>query len=195
MIELEIISISEYNNSSSSFVLYLAEKNGTRALPIVVGSSEAYSIASIYQNAAPTRPLTHDLLKSCIEILGASLEKVVIRDLAEGVFYSSLFIEKEGSLMEIDSRTSDAVSLALRFHCPIFTTEKIMKEAGSANNAKSEVESLEEAMEAEVKPKQSSGLKDKSTPDLMQLMDDAISNENYELAARIRDELDKREES
>ena len=195
-IELEIVALSHSITQSQSYAVVLGEIGGTRRLPIVIGGFEAQSIAIAIENIEPTRPLTHDLTKNILNIFDISLKEVIVNNLVNGVFYAQLICEKDGQTYEIDSRTSDAIALAARFKCPIYTFGFIMETAGieldeselkreeEANPAGSEVSSPAE--------ESSENITSKSMDELKQTLQEAIEKEDYEKAARIRDEINKR---
>ncbi|MDZ7741268.1 MAG: bifunctional nuclease family protein [Bacteroidota bacterium] len=129
-IKLEIIGMSYSQSQSGAYALIMGEKQGKRRLPIIIGGFEAQSIAIELEKMKPSRPLTHDLFKNFADHYKVGIKEVVINKFQEGVFFAKLVCEQNGTVSEIDSRTSDAVALAIRFNCPIYTYEKIMSEAG-----------------------------------------------------------------
>lgn len=193
-IELEIIALSHSVTQSHSFAVVLGEVGGSRRLPIVIGGFEAQAIAVALDNMKPSRPLTHDLLKTLCDTFNIKLEYIYISKLLDGVFYSNLVCKKDGEFFEIDSRTSDALALAVRFDCPIYVEESILLEAGVEADPTEEAASLaEEKQIAELtKPQASTNFNEMSVTDLQTQLKQALDNEDYELAARIRDELNKR---
>ncbi len=190
-IELEIIALSHSITQSQSYAVVLGEKNGSRRLPIVIGGFEAQAIAIAIEEIEPTRPLTHDLMKNILTEFKIELKEVIISDLINGVFYARLVCEHEGQLHHIDSRTSDAIALAARFKCPIFTFESVMDTAGIE---------IEEGELSDVEPPSIIGSEEKEPPlytaksidELKTMLNEAIEQEDYEKAARIRDEINKR---
>ncbi len=190
-IELEIIALSHSITQSQSYAVVLGEKNGSRRLPIVIGGFEAQAIAIAIEEIEPTRPLTHDLMKNILTEFKIELKEVIISDLINGVFYARLVCEHEGELHHIDSRTSDAIALAARFKCPIFTLESVMDTAGIE---------IEEGELSDVEPPSVIGSEEKEPPrytaksidELKTMLNEAIEQEDYEKAARIRDEINKR---
>ena len=190
-IELEIIALSHSITQSQSYAVVLGEKNGSRRLPIVIGGFEAQAIAIAIEEIEPTRPLTHDLMKNILTEFKIELREVIISDLINGVFYARLVCEHEGQLHHIDSRTSDAIALAARFKCPIFTFESVMDTAGIE---------IEEGELSDVEPPSIVGSEEKEPPlytaksidELKTMLSEAIEQEDYEKAARIRDEINKR---
>lgn len=191
-IPLDIVALSHSVPQSQNFAVVLGEKEGIRRLPIVIGSFEAQAIAVAMERMNPNRPLTHDLFKNTLETFNISLKEVIINNLLDGIFYARLICLKDGELIEVDSRTSDALALAVRFKCPIFTYEFILDAAGVVIDENEEAA----AVEAEVKkatPKYSS-LSSYSVEDLSQLLDEVLAEENYERAAEIRDEINRRKD-
>lgn len=194
-IELEIVALSHSITQSQSYAVVLGEKDGTRRLPIVIGGFEAQAIAIAIENIEPTRPLTHDLMKNMLSTFSIQLKEVVVNDLVNGVFYARLVCNKNGEEIEIDSRTSDAIALAARFKCPIFTYESVMETAGIELD-ESEIEREKEASPMGGGQEEAAGsegpITGKSIEELKKMLGEAIDREDYEKAARIRDELSKR---
>jgi uncharacterized protein len=188
-IELEIIALSHSITQSHSYAVVLGEKKGSRRLPIVIGGFEAQSIAIAIENIEPSRPLTHDLMKNVFKVFNINLQEIVINNLINGVFYAQLICEKDGQLYEIDSRTSDAIALAARFDCPIFTYEFILETAGIILDEK-ELKEEEEALTVKEEKEKKIPKKD-SLQELKKALKKALENENYEEAAKIRDEINK----
>ena len=195
-IKLDIIGLSYSQTQSGAYALVLGEADGKRRLPIIIGGPEAQSIAIELEKMQPTRPLTHDLFKSFAEAFKISVREVVIYNLVEGIFFAELVCQnEEGEIQKIDSRTSDAIALAARFNCPVYTYEFILSSAGiimEDGGAFAEKEQIEKKT-----PKAGSGNKysELSTEELKQMLKEAIEEEAYEKASRIRDELNKRKES
>jgi bifunctional DNase/RNase len=192
-IELEIVALSHSITQNQSYAVVLGEKQGVRRLPIVIGSFEAQAIAVALEKMSPSRPLTHDLIRNLFLDFNIKLLEIVISNLQEGIFFSQLVCEQNGDFVEIDSRTSDALALAVRFGCPIYTYDFIMDSAGIV---------LENpgVPTKEVSKKSSSKattgineLEMVSLKDLQELLNEAIAAEDYEKAASIRDEMQKRE--
>ncbi len=195
-IELDIIALSHSVTQSHSFAVVLGEVGGTRRLPIVIGGFEAQAIAVALDNMKPSRPLTHDLMKTLCDTFDIDLEYIFISKLVDGVFYSNLVCKRGDDLFEIDSRTSDALALAVRFDCPIYVEESILIEAGVEADPNEEATSLINPEE-----KETAALTDATAPanyhsmtvpELQVHLKAALDNEDYELAARIRDELNHR---
>lgn len=195
-IGLDIVGLSYSQTQSGAYALVLAEKKGKRRLPIIIGGFEAQAIAIELEDMTPSRPLTHDLFKSFANSFNIKIEEVIIYNLIEGVFYAKLICLHEGNKVEIDTRTSDAVALAVRFKCPVFTYEFILKDAGiilEDDVVEEEVKSPSKKVQASSKEKK--GLDSLSPADLKERLQKAIDTENYEEASRIRDEIQKRKES
>ncbi len=193
-IELEIVVLSHNISQSQSYAVVLGEKEGLRRLPIVIGAYEAQAIAVVLNDLMPARPLTHDLMKNlCIEF-DIDLREVIISDLKDGIFYATLVCQMGENILEIDSRTSDALALAVRYGCPIYTYEFILEQAGII---------LEESVKEQKRSGSGSGsggkevsaftdLKRHTIDKLNNMLEDAIAQEDYEKAAKLRDEINKR---
>jgi bifunctional DNase/RNase len=177
----------------------LGEEEGNRRLPIVIGSFEAQAIAVAMENMAPSRPLTHDLFKNALKTFDIHLREVIINNLLDGIFYARLICTKGDEVIEIDSRTSDALALAVRFECPIYTYEFVLDAAGIVledSDEDFEDDYGDDDSEREVVvPVKGTSLSAYSVEDLTQMLNEVLSEENYERAAEIRDELNKREKS
>lgn len=190
-IKLEIVGMSYSQSQSGAYALILGEVKGKRRLPIIIGGFEAQAIAVELEKMKPTRPLTHDLFKSFADHFGISVNEVVIDQFKHGVFHAKLTCERDGVVSYIDSRTSDAVALAIRFHCPIYTNEAIMAEAGIVMDDKEEPE--EDKMKPTTEEKVgSSSYAEFSLQELEEMLEKAVKSENYEKASEIRDEINKR---
>lgn len=189
-IELDIVALSHSVTQTHNYAVVLGEILGTRRLPIVIGGFEAQAIAVAMEKMSPNRPLTHDLFKNTLETFDIELKEVLISNLLDGIFYAKLVCLRQGELFEIDSRTSDAIAMAVRFDCPIFTYEFIMDQAGVV------LDEAEEEREMRSKSKPSSGttLDTYSMDALKELLEEVLKNEDYEKAAKIRDEIKRREE-
>ena len=193
-IELEIIALSHSVADSNNYAIVLAEKDGSRKLPIIIGGYEAQAIAVAMEGMEPTRPLTHDLIKNTIVGLKASLKEIIIKDIVEGIFHASLVIDKDGEELNIDARTSDAIGVAVRFEAPIYTYESIISTCGilaAEAEAELEVEDDEDSEKTPQTPK-AEGLAAHSIEELNALLDKVLAEEDYEKAAQIRDELNRR---
>lgn len=202
LIKLSINGISYSQTQTGAYALILSEVEGSRKLPIIIAKAEAQSIAiALEDNIKPPRPLTHDLFKSLSDKYEIALKEVIIHKLVDGVFHSSLVMEREGQEVVIDSRTSDAVALAIRFNAPIFSYKNILDQAGMdlnyENDEENKAQSQEEkaqstSTEAVDNPKPENKFAQLSTIELEQSLHVAIEEEDYEKAAIIRDELEKR---
>lgn len=194
-IELRIVALSHSVSQSNNYAVVLGEMVGLRRIPIVIGSFEAQAIAVAMEKMTPNRPLTHDLFKQTLEAFKIEIKEIIINNLLDGIFYARLICEREGEIIELDSRTSDAIALAVRFQCPIFTYEFIMDTAGveldESTQTDIEEESDDEMEEKPGKNKQSS-LSTYSLESLQNMLLQVLEEENYEKAATIRDEIDKR---
>ena len=197
-IGLEIIGLSYSQTQSGAYALVLGEKEGKRRLPIIIGGFEAQAIAIELENMTPSRPLTHDLFKTFATTFDISIKEVIIYNLVEGIFFAKLICKQAGTEIEIDARTSDAIALAVRFNCPVFTFEFILSSAGIILDEESE--SLDFEGEANVEDKisslvdqKSTDLSKKSTHELDLLLNEAIQKEDYERASLIRDEINRRQ--
>lgn len=199
-VQLEIVGLSYSQTQSGAYALVLGETAGSRRLPIIIGGFEAQAIAIELEKMSPSRPLTHDLFKSFAEVFDVNVTEVLIYNLVEGIFYAKLLCNDGTRDVEIDARTSDAIALAIRFKCPIYTYEFILKSAGivldDETSAPAEVESsTEEAETKEVSSPEKGEYKGKSTEELKGLLQTALDDEQYELASKIRDELNNRKKS
>jgi bifunctional DNase/RNase len=190
-IQLDIIGMSYSQSQSGAYALILGERGGNRRLPIIIGGFEAQSIAIELEKIKPPRPLTHDLFKSFADTYSIRVTEVIINKFSEGVFYAVLVCTDGKEETQIDSRTSDAIALALRFQCPVYTYEDIMKSAGILMD-----EDAETAREEEPEEKEAAGrdlpLGDYSLEELEDLLKTAVEKEDYEKASRIRDEMNRR---
>jgi bifunctional DNase/RNase len=196
-IQLEVVGLTYSQTQSGAYALVLKEVNGHRRLPIIIGTFEAQSIAiALEQDTAPPRPMTHDLFKSFADSFFNTINEVVINRLQDGVFYALIKASGNGQKVELDARTSDAVAMALRFKVPIYTYEEILKSAGIIleESVDSPSEELNEPVEEDAKSS-SDDLKSLRTDQLESLLSDAVGNEDYERAAAIRDELDRRSQN
>jgi len=195
-IKLEIIGLSYSQTQSGAYALVLGEEKGKRRLPIIIGAFEAQAIAIELENMTPTRPLTHDLFKSFAGAFDIEVEEVIIFNLLEGVFYAKLACNNGEKKMEIDARTSDAIAIAVRFGCPIYTYEFILSTAGIVLEENAPLEAIEEKVEKPQTTKLSdSELSAASTEELKELLKKALDEEAYERASRLRDELNRRKQS
>jgi uncharacterized protein len=193
-IELEIVALSHSITQSHSYAVVLGEMNGVRRLPIVIGGFEAQAIAVAIEKMNPTRPLTHDLLKNFMISFNIELHEIIISDLQEGIFFSKLVCSSENDTIEIDSRTSDAIALAVRFGCPIYTYENIINSAGIIKEELGiETPEQEETQENPVHHDHSTDdLKSLTLDELNTLLNDVLEHEDYIKAISIRDEINNR---
>jgi len=198
LVRLNIKGISYSQTQSGAYALVLSEENGKRTLPIVIGAFEAQSIAiALEKEIKPPRPLTHDLFKSFADRFSITVKQVIIHKLVDGIFYSSLICERDNIEEIIDTRTSDAIALATRFNAPIFTYENILDKAGIYLKLKDELIAETDELEIEKlldtpEPSEKSAFKKGSLKQLNEKLEKAVQNEDYELAAKIRDEINKR---
>jgi uncharacterized protein len=190
-IRLEIIGMSYSQSQSGAYALILGERNGKRRLPIIIGGFEAQAIAIELEKIKTPRPLTHDLFKSFADVYKIVVSEIIINKFHEGVFYARLICSLDGNEQEVDSRTSDAIAIALRFNCPIYTYENIMVAAGIVMDEESEVTGTPAASDEDVTsdPEEYTSFSQAELNSMLQL---AIENEEYEKASRIRDEIKKR---
>lgn len=201
-VRLEIVGLSYSQTQSGAYALVLGETAGTRRLPIIIGGFEAQAIAIELEKMSPSRPLTHDLFKAFTSAFDIQVNEVLIYNLVEGIFYAKLICSDGSREVEIDARTSDAIALAVRYNCDIFTYEFILKNAGvvldSDTDPAGTIESAEPKTK-EVKAEKTSGgseeYKGKSSEELRSMLQIALDEEKYEMASKIRDELNQRKKS
>lgn len=196
-LKLDIVGLSYSQTQSGAYALVLGEAKGKRRLPIIIGGFEAQAIAIELEKMTPSRPLTHDLFKSFAEAFTISVKEVIIYNLVEGIFFAKLICDNGEKEVEIDTRTSDAIAIAVRFQCPIFTYEFILSSAGiilEDENATSEPASVVEPELAE-KAEEETDIRKKSTEELKEQLKKALEDEQYERASQIRDELNNRKKS
>jgi bifunctional DNase/RNase len=201
-VRLEIVGLSYSQTQSGAYALVLGESSGSRRLPIIIGGFEAQAIAIELEKMSPSRPLTHDLFKSFAQTFDITVNEVLIYNLVEGIFYAKLICSDGTREVEIDARTSDAIALAVRFNCEIFTYEFILKSAGIVLDDDMEVNSLTEAPKSgisEIKEApvtaDANEYKSKSSEELKSMLQTALDEEKYEVASKIRDELNQRKKS
>ncbi len=187
-VKLNVLGLSVSQTQTGAYALVLAEEKGDRRIPIIIGPVEAQAIAIQLEGLRPPRPLTHDLFKNVAVAFQIDLIEVLIYKLEEGIFFSELICEQNGSRVAIDSRTSDAVALALRFQCPIYTSEEILRKAGIVIEMADQAESIQNEEEAT----DETGYSYYSVGELEALLKKAVENENYEQASEIRDEITRR---
>jgi hypothetical protein len=192
-IELEIVALSHSITQTHSYAVVLGEVNGLRRLPIVIGGFEAQAIAVALEKMQPSRPLTHDLMKNFMTAFNIELHEVIISDLQEGIFYSKLVCSSDNDTIEIDSRTSDALALAVRFGCPVYTYEHILESAGilmeDPGTTKKRKTTITTTSEEE---RGKDDLKTLSLEELNTLLNDVLEQEDYIRAIAIRDEINSR---
>ncbi|MEY3367818.1 MAG: hypothetical protein RI973_973 [Bacteroidota bacterium] len=196
-IELDIVALSHSVTQSHNYAVVLGEQHGSRRLPIVIGGFEAQAIAVAMERMTPNRPLTHDLLKNTMETFSIELKEVIINNLLDGIFYARLVCERNGEVYEIDSRTSDALAMAVRYNCPIYTYEFILDAAGvvleepeaAASGSKPKSPQKQKAA-----PAKGSSLGNYSIEELNRMLEEVLGKEDYEQAAKIRDEINRRKE-
>lgn len=192
-IALDIVALSHSVSQSQNYAVVLAEREGQRRLPIVIGSFEAQAIAVAMERMTTNRPLTHDLFKNTLDTFQIDLQEIIINNLVEGVFYASLVCLRAGEIVEIDSRTSDALALAVRFNCPIYTYDFVMDEAGVVLEEEGPGAATEANTGRKGRGKRQKGLSSYSVEALSKMLDEVLGEENYEKAAEIRDEIKRRE--
>jgi len=198
-IKLEILGLSSSQSQSGSFALVLGEIQGNRRLPIIIGMFEAQAIAIEIEKIIPNRPMTHDLFKSFAHSFNFTIKEIIISDLKEGVFFAKIICDDGVNNVEIDARPSDAIAIGLRFGAPFFTYETILSEAGIVLTDEGDEEKKTKATSTGTKAKKSSSkkpfneqLKDLSYDKLQEMLNKAIATEDYEKAAKIRDEMNRR---
>ncbi|MDX1671706.1 MAG: bifunctional nuclease family protein [Balneolaceae bacterium] len=191
-IKMEILGLSTSPSSGGAYALILTEVDGNRRLPIIIGTFEAQAIALELEHIKPPRPMTHDLLKNVIQSFGAELKQVFINDLSEGTFYAQIIYRNNGEQVEQDARPSDAIALAIRFDAPIFVADEVLEEAGIVSDAD---EQTSAAISSSTAASAASEQKPPSEMTKLEKLENelktAIETENYEKAARIRDEIKK----
>ena len=199
LVELKIQGISYSDNTSGAFALILQETNGSRKLPIVIGGFEAQAIAiGLEKKIKTSRPLTHELFKSFADKFGIKLNHIIISKLKDGVFFSNIVLENNGDLIRIDSRTSDAIALSIRFNAPIFVKKDILDKAGFDDDGKysEEINFTDDNFFKDENSKKSyiksKDIKKISTNNIKKMLENSLQNEDYEMAAKLRDELNSR---
>ncbi|MEY3084476.1 MAG: hypothetical protein RL037_656 [Bacteroidota bacterium] len=185
-IRLEITGIAYSQTQSGSYVLTLSESSGKRKLPIVIGGFEAQSIAVELEKMVPNRPLTHDLIKMLCTSYSIAVKEILIYKFFEGVFYAKIICEKEGALTEIDSRTSDAIAVGVRFNAPIFALAEVIDEAGGVDDGS---EDFDDEVDLTDNEESTNEMQHLNEDELQNMLSDAVENEDYELASKIRDAL------
>ncbi len=193
-IRLNVLGLSYSQTQAGAYALVLAEENGKRRIPIIIGGFEAQSIAIVLEKLSPPRPLTHDLFHTFAKNINIKIKEVVISKLEEGVFYADIVYSFNNKIITIDARTSDAVALALRFKCPIYTSETIMAKAGVVLDVGKEIDEEKEIITTQEENDSDSDndFSVYNNKKLKEKLNKAISEENYELASKIRDEINLR---
>lgn len=193
-IKLEILGLSSSQSQSGSFALVLGEVGGNRRLPIIIGMFEAQAIAIEIEKITPNRPMTHDLFKSFAFNFEYEVKEIYISDLKEGVFFAKIVCEQNGKAVEIDARPSDAIAIGLRFNVAIFTNESILTEAGIVlTDEEEEINDMKQKASKSGRPQPvAKKMEDLPSDQLNKMLDEALAKEDYERAAKIRDEINKR---
>ena len=191
-VELKFLRITYSHTHAGAYALILAEAQGDRRLPIIIGGVEAQAIAIQVENIKPARPLTHDLFKNVADTLGFNLKEVIINDLVEGIFHAKLVVEQDAREVTIDARSSDAIALALRFDCPIYTYEPILSAAGLKVEEGEEEQA--EGEKTERKGREKKTVTSATLDELQGMLAEALENEDYERASKLRDEIKRREQ-
>jgi bifunctional DNase/RNase len=191
-VQLFVLGLAATASSNNAYAVFLKEVDGDRRLPIVIGAFEAQAIGLEMEGVTPPRPMTHDLMKTIIESLGSNLTEIFINDIIDGTFYAKLIFEDDG--FEIDARPSDAIALAIRFNAPIYASANVIEEAGMNNNSGEDFEATQFARNNSEITEDKEPIKKSSKNKIDKLhnqLDKAIKDEDYELAASIRDEIQK----
>ena len=196
-IKLDIVGLSYSQTQSGAYALVLGEVNGRRRLPIIIGSFEAQAIAIEIEKMTPSRPLTHDLFKSFAQAYHITVQEIIIYNLVDGIFYSKLLCSDGKKTIEIDARTSDAIAVAVRFDCPIYTYEFILSSAGIVIEGNDFVylENIGDAPEEATPSQTAAGYSSLSDDEIKTKLQEALAEEAYEKAAKLRDELNRRKAS
>ncbi len=190
-IEFVVLGLDYSKTSHGAYLLVLTEKNGKRKLPVIIGSAEAQSIAIVLENMKPQRPFTHDIFKSVMDAFEIKLKEVHIYNLVDGIFYAKMICQDGTKEVELDSRSSDAIAMAIRFGAPIFVYDFIVEKASVTPEEIEEEEKGEPVLE-DFSSKPSEGMTHLSIEELERMLEEALSNEDYEQAAKIRDEINAR---
>ncbi len=191
-IQLQIVGLSYSQTQDNAYILILVEEHGNRRMPIIIGGAEAQAIAIELEKMKPPRPLTHDLFKSLADSFEITVNEVIIYRLQEGIFYAKIFVSKDGKSISIDSRTSDAVAIAVRFDCPIYTTSEVLKHGGIVLDDSKKEESQKTKSQDDSETKIDPEIRFATDQELNVMLASAIETENYELASLIRDEIQQR---
>lgn len=197
-LKLEIVGLSYSQTQTGAYALVLGETDGRRRLPIIIGGFEAQAIAIELEKMKPSRPLTHDLFKTFADTYDITVKEVIIYNLVEGIFFAKLICDKNGEDAEIDTRTSDAIALAVRFGCPIYTYEFILSTAGiilEEGIENDDPDDLKQEVDVDMgELPQGNDIESMTIPELEEMLQEAITKEDYEQASKIRDEISKRGE-
>ena len=191
-LELEIVALSHSVTQSHSYAVVLGEVNGVRKLPIVIGGFEAQAIAVALENMQPTRPLTHDLIKNMMDAFSLQLTEIIIYKIQEGIFYSKLICQSPTETIEVDSRTSDALAIAVRFDAPIYTYENILDSAGMQMDDKPSPKKAEDNKNKTKVTSNKNDLSSLNITELQKMLEEVLEQEDYIKAAQIRDEINSR---
>lgn len=192
---LKLYGISNSQSQSGAFALILTDVKTDQRIPIIIGAFEAQSIALHLEGMKPSRPLTHDLFANFVNDFNITVHEVIISDFKEGIFYARIICEQEGVVRQIDSRTSDAVALALRFECPIFATDEVVEQTAiSLDDTSDEDDDTPENEDKtfDVAPSDEDDLSAYTMEELSSMLDEAVAREDFEFASRLRDEMNKR---
>ncbi len=193
-VPLYILSISNTMAQSQNFAILLAEADGSRRLPVIIGMAEAQAIAIAMEGIKPPRPLTHDLFANTLKTFNIYIREVIINDLVDGTFHAKLICEQQGEVIEIDARPSDAMALALRFNCPIMTYDFILDSAGIVIQEPNEITVSEERKEEKIIQRDPYDFSSYPLEELRKILNKMVEKEDYETAAKVRDEIKRREE-
>lgn len=194
-VKLEIVGLSYSQTQTGAYALVLGEAKGKRRLPIIIGGFEAQAIAIELEKMTPSRPLTHDLFRSFAKGFDIDISEVIIYNLVEGIFFAKLICNSGGKEVDIDSRTSDAIAIAVRFNCPINTYEFILSQAGIILDEDALAAANDNVNAVDVVEVEETDFLKKSSEELKQMLETALHDEDYEKASRIRDELNNRKKS
>lgn len=190
-LQVDILGLSTSPHTNGAYALILYEVEGKRKLPIIIGGFEAQAIALKLENIKPPRPFTHDLFKTIADTFSLNVKEVFIDELHNETFYAKVICEMHGEIHEIDARPSDAIAIAVRFGAPIFVSDEIMNEAGIREEQQEEAEAGDAEPEEERVPKEITGKAESSLNELQKMLEDAVNREDYEEAARLRDEISR----
>lgn len=192
-VELEVLNISNSQVQAGAYALVLGEVDGSRQLPVIIGAAEAQAMLIILKGIIPPRPLTHNLFSSCLDVLGVKMLRTLIYRVENGVFYSYIYLKADDAIIRMDARTSDAVAMSLQMKAPIFVYEKILEAEQLRTGEEGETKSVT-PLEENPDPRADDFFQNDTLEILQKALLEAIANENYERAAQIRDEINKRKE-